>query len=467
MSARRNLTILVIWFLVLAHSSIHLAAQVTSANQEPPSQAPGVRAVACKLGGSVAYIPSKGAGPEGLAVRISPPTKPRYPDGAPIAVQVTPAPALDEARICLKENGFVDVGFQCPGGGARTVGGWEESGGRPGPEACMEALADVLTFATGRIMSLEKKSIGDYGGSTKVLTSNVGVIGWSAGGNLATVTMARHGEQFRDLAWYASWESPVLSTSDVGSGSVYQANRFYDPATGRVDYRRLRHSSEMPLWVWPPQGLRSDPSWPRGGLYLDGDSNGTFDRDADYAFWLRYRSLSAGEPRKAFYPPAVTREARDRKVFGETWPAHIATVEDVERLANVEDVMRRIPDAVQRLSQLAVIVFESERGHVTNSADHPHAIAQVNAWLAAGARWVRLNPDVHYVEAAMGKRPSREVQNPAGRKLDRASIAGLVEPEADAGGPTDAQGMAAAASELADRTYSKTWTTVLTKVLFR
>jgi pimeloyl-ACP methyl ester carboxylesterase len=331
----------------------------------------------------------------------------------------------------------------------------------------MEALADVLTFATGRIMSLEKKSIGDYAGSTKVLTTNVGVIGWSAGGNLATLTMARHGEQFRDLAWYASWESPVLSTSDVGSGSVFQANRFYDPTTGRVDYGRLRYSSEMALWVWPPQGLRSDPSWPRGGLYLDGDNNATFDRNADYAFWVRYRSLSAGEPRKSFYPPAVTREARDRKVFGETWPAHIATVEEVERLANVEDVMRRMPVAVQRLSQLAVIVFESQQGHVTNSADHPHAIAQVNAWLDAGARWVRLNPDAHYVEAAMGKRPSREVQNPAGRKLDRASIADLVEPEADAGGPTDAQGMTAAASELADRTYSKTWAPVLTKVLFR
>ena len=103
----------------------------------------------------------------------------------------------------------------------------------------MEALADVLTFTTGHNTSLEKKSIGDYAGSTKVLTTNVGVIGWSAGGNLATLAMARHGEQFRDLAWYASWESPVLCTSDVGSGSIYQANRFYDPATGRVDYSRL------------------------------------------------------------------------------------------------------------------------------------------------------------------------------------------------------------------------------------
>ena len=345
MSSGLNVATAFISVLALAHGSLPSAAQGTNtALDPPPRNAPGLRRETCKLGGSLVHIPSKVAGPEGLPVRISPPTKARYPDGAPIAVQVTPSPALDEASVCLRENGFVDVGFQCPGGGARPVGGWEESGGRPGPEACTEALADVLTFATGRITSLEKKSIGDYAGSTKVLTTNVGVIGWSAGGNLATLTMALHGEQFRDLAWYASWESPVLSTSDVGSGSVFQANRFYDPTTGRVDFRRLRYSSEMPLWVWPPQGLRSDPSWPRGGLYLDGDNNGTFDRDADYAFWLRYRSLSAGEPRKAFYPPAVTREARDRKVFGETWPAHIATVEEVERLANVEDVMRRIPD---------------------------------------------------------------------------------------------------------------------------
>jgi hypothetical protein len=467
MSSGLNVATVVVSVLALANGSLPSAAQGTNTALDPPPRNARVPVETCKLGGSLAHIPSKATGPQGLPVRISPPTKPRYPEGAPIALQVSPVPALDEARACLKDSGFVDIGFQCPGDGAQAAGGWGESGGRPGPEVCMEALADVLAFAVGRITSLEKKSIGEYVGPTKALTTNVGVIAWSAGGNLAMLTMARHGERFRDLAWYASWESPVMSSVDVGSGSIFQANRFYDPTTGRVDFRRLRYSSEMPLWVWPPQGVRSDPSWPRGGLYLDGDNNGTFSRDADYAFWLEYRPLNAREPRKAFYTPAVTREARERKVFGGAWPTHIATVEEVERRANVEDVMPRIPDAVQRLPQLAVIVFESERGHVTNSADHPHAIAQVNAWLDAGARWVRLNPDAHYVEVAMGKRPSREVQNAAGRKLDRTSIAGLVEPEADAGGPTDAQGMAAAASELADRTYSKAWEPVLTKVLFR
>jgi len=331
----------------------------------------------------------------------------------------------------------------------------------------MEALADVLAFVTGRTRSLEHMSIQDHLGAITVSTSNVGVIGWSAGGNLATLTMARHGERFRDLAWYASWESPVLSTVDIGAGSIFEANRFYDPATGRVDWTRLRYSPEMPLWVWPPQGVRADPTWPRGGLYLDGDGDGVFSRDTDYAFWLKYGALKAGGPEQAFYPVPVIREARDRRVFGTTWPAHIATVDEVRRREDVDGVMPRIADAVRRLPRLAVLVFESESSHVSNSPDHPHAIGHVNAWLDAGAPWVRLNPDVHYLAAVMGGPPSRAVQNPAGRRLDRAGIAGLVEAEANAGGPTDAQGMTAAALELADRTHTRTWTPSLNDVLVR
>jgi hypothetical protein len=120
MSSAQHVATLVIWFLVLVHSSIHSAAQVTSAAQEPPSRAPRVSIETCKLGCSLVHIPSKTAGPEGLPVRISPPTKGRYPDGAPIAVQVTPISAVDEARVCLKDDGFVDVGFQSPGTGGKA-----------------------------------------------------------------------------------------------------------------------------------------------------------------------------------------------------------------------------------------------------------------------------------------------------------------------------------------------------------
>jgi hypothetical protein len=329
----------------------------------------------------------------------------------------------------------------------------------------MEAVADVVAFASGRVHSIEDKSINEYTAGIRPLIDNVGVVGWSAGGLLAILTMAQHGDRFPGLKWYASWESPVLSPVDGGWGSIFQLNPFYDPATGKVNFDGLRYSTDMPLWVWPAQGLPREPNWPRGGLYLDGDRNGRFNKDADYAFWALYLPLHVGEPRKLIYTPTVTREARDRSIFGDHWPAYIASVEEVEERASRDDALRHIPQVVRRFPRLAVLVFESSVGHLTAAPDHPHAIAQVNAWLDAGARWVRFNPDVHYVEWAMGKKTSRGVQYPAGRHLDRKHVSDFLEPEGNQGGPSDAQGMSAAVCELADRTYRNNWRPTLTRVL--
>jgi hypothetical protein len=257
----------------------------------------------------------------------------------------------------------------------------------------------------------------------------------------------------------------MLSAVDGGWGSVYQPNPYYDPSDGKIDFDRLRYSADIPLWVWPAQRLPREANRPRGGLYLDGDGNGIFSKNADYAFWTVYHSPTAGQPRKAFYTPLIVREARDRQVFGPTWPSHIATLSEVEERSRSEDALRHVRDAVARLPHLAVIVFESEVGHVTAAADHPHAIAHVNAWLDAGARWVRFQPDAHYVEGVMGKNPARIVQYPAGKRLDRGIISNLLELEEAHGGPSDSQGMVAAVSELADRTYRSNWAAELTGVL--
>jgi para-nitrobenzyl esterase len=429
------------------------ASPAVNPAQEPPIRTGAVPVPNCELHGPLVRIPSRSA-QDGVQVRVSPPATARYPDGAPVIVHSAVAPSVDRVGGgCLSRRGFVEVAFQCSGN--------QDARFTP----CSEALADVLAFATGQIRSMENKSIEAYTGDIKVQTTNVGMVGWSGGGNRAVLTVARYGDRFPGLKWYASWESPMLSTVDAGTGSIFERNPYYDRATGTVDFARLRYSSEMPLWVWPIQALPRDPTWPRGGLYLDGDGNGTFNKDKDYGFWAVYDSPTAGEPRKAFYFPAIIREARDRNVFGPTWPSHIATVQEVEERARSEDARRYVGDAVRRLPRLAVLVFESEAHHVI--ADASHAIAQVNAWLDAGARWVRFNPDAHYVENVMGRTPARGVQNPAGQRLDRSRIGSLLEPEEVNGGPSDAQGVAAAVSELADRTYRSNWTPVLTSVLVR
>ena len=445
---RSELCIRVRHIVVVTLCLVAALPRAAAQNPDPAGQYPPPPPIPPRIespcSGQMLRIPSKAAGAEGVRVRVSPPTKGRYAQGAPIVVHLN-AP-IEGSRACLSEQGFIDVGYVCPRGRG------------PSNIAC---VADVLSFATGNIRTIEGKSIQDYS-AVKALTDNAGLIGWSAGGNQAVLAMAGHGSHFPGLRWYGSWESPILSPVDGGWGSIFEPNRFYDSATGRIDFERLRYSPEMPLWVWPPSGLTRQTDWPHGGLYLDGDSNSRFNRDADYAFWVQ---LDAGPPLKAFYTPLITREANTRKVFGERWPSHIATLDEVEKRASEEDALRHIPTVVKTFPRLAILVFHSQQGHVTVTADYPHAIAQVNGWLDAKARWVRFNPDVHYVEWAMGKKPSRAVQSPAGRRLDRGMIRDLVEPESTDGGPTDREGMIAVACELADRTNYNKWSPVLNRVL--
>jgi hypothetical protein len=405
-------------------------------------------------------------------VRVSPPAVARYSQGAPIAVHMFAArPSVSGSLACLSEQGFIDVGFLCPGEQHLDSDGtvWK-SGGSPNhagqspsaAQACVEPLADVLSFATGKTRSVDGKSIQDYVGAMRAMTDQAGIVGWSFGGNLAILAVARHGERFARLKWYASWETPILGPVDEGRGSVFQRNPFYDPKSGTIDFDRLRYSPEMPLWIWPIQGLALQTDWPRGGLYLDGDGNSTFNKNTDYAFWV---DVEPGPPLKVFYSPKTTREALERRVFADKWPTHIATQQEVEERASRDDARRHIPNAVKKMRGLAVLVFESQQSHVDSAGDHPHAVAQVKAWLDARARWVRFNPDVHYVEWIMAKKPSREIQNPAGSKVDRESISSLLEPEAKDGGPTDTQAMTAVACELADRTYRNQWAPTLTGLL--
>ena len=195
--------------------------------------------VPCEVQGPIIRIPSQSA-PDGIQVRLLLPAAARYPEGAPIVVHSTATASMDRVHACLRAQGFVDVVYHCPSARERLTN-------------CSEQLADVLAFATGRIRSLENKSIDGHTGDVKADTANVGLVGWSAGGNRAVLTMARYGDGPR-LKRYASWESPMLSIGDSGgSGTIYQPNPFYDASAGTVDLNRLRYSADMPLWVWPPR----------------------------------------------------------------------------------------------------------------------------------------------------------------------------------------------------------------------
>jgi hypothetical protein len=418
--------------------------------------------------GVLTFIPSTVGGERGIAVRVLPPPKPRYDAGAPVAIHVNGgvAPGAAVGRPEFFGLGFVEIFFGFPGGGE----GEAASGGSydfRGPN-CTRALADVILFATGRIADKQGRKIDDFAAGIKALKSNVGLVGSSHGGNASGLAMARHGEEFPNLAWYASMESPygegVVPAELGGFGS--KVNPAYDPKTGVLDLSRLAWSGEMAAAGFPRRGP-AGASDLKGALYFDINGDGRFAPEEDFPANVFVCDLGGGP--KAWYTPRLLREAERRSLWGKTRPAHIPLPAESEAFWRDREASAAIPDAVRKCPGAAVIVYACERDHVQVAPDHPHILVQVEGFRQAKARFVRLNPDRAYVERILQSSPTPRmpegrppVDNDAGRAWNRGNIGEGLEPAI----LMIPLYMQAAVCELADRTQAGNWAANLEAVLY-
>jgi hypothetical protein len=418
--------------------------------------------------GVLTFIPSTVGGERGIAVRVLPPAKPRYDGGAPVAIHVAGgvAPGAAVGRPEFFGLGFVEIFFGFPGGGE----GDAASGGQydfRGPN-CTRALADVIRFATGRIADKQGRKIDDLVGGVKVLKSNVGLVGSSHGGNASGLAMARHGEEFPNLAWYASMESPYGEGAVPGElgGFGGRVNPAYDPKTGVLDLGRLAWSDELSPSGFPARGPQRTAGL-KGALYFDINRDGRFSPEEDFPANVFVCDLGGGP--KAWYSPRLLREAERRTLWGKDHPAHIPTAAEAGQFWREREASAAIPDAVRKCPSAAVIVYACERDHVQVAPDHPHILVQVEGFRQAKARFVRLNPDRAYVERILQAGPGMRAaagrtfaDNDAGRAWDRTNITDGLEP---AGLPIGLY-MQAAVCELADRTQSANWAANMDGVLY-
>ncbi|MBI3683668.1 MAG: hypothetical protein HY235_25100 [Acidobacteria bacterium] len=404
-------------------------------------------------------IGSKAAGVEGVVVRVLKPAKPRYQQGAPVVVNVDGGFSrgnVDRAQGRLDQFGFVNLLFLFPGGESApqpdgTV--WRSGGAFDYRGAdSMRALADVLVFAQGRTRTLDGKTLAEVAG-VPVLADEAGVIGWSLGGNVVAGALGLYGKEIANLKWYASFESPYgdgIINAEFGSRG--RPNRFYNADTGELDLRSLAWDKNAEMNSMPPRPPGLD--MPRGVLFLDANKNGVFDPDTDVPF--NPAMIPVPEPRAYFSPP-LARAARDKKVFGDAWPAHIGTLEQSEKAMTIRNGVSHVQNVVRNVPRLAVIVWSSEQDHVQGTADYRHIRAQYDAYQAAGVRWIRLNPGVRWVEEVMKRKPEQYRENPPNASYDRFTVRKAVAREPQEGGPPDPVGVMAAACELADRTRRNEW----------
>ncbi len=124
---------LALFFVLLVPRVMAQSPQSTMQDPPKPPNPPNFRT--CNFSGPLLHIPSASAGTEGLLVRVSPPASARYPKGAPIAVHMfASSPGVSASVACLSEQGFIDVGFLCPGVEYRCGDGtvWGSGGPVPG-----------------------------------------------------------------------------------------------------------------------------------------------------------------------------------------------------------------------------------------------------------------------------------------------------------------------------------------------
>jgi hypothetical protein len=443
------------------------------------------------------YIPSEAAPGLGIAVNIVYPEKIRYPDGAPVAVIAPGGSEADGLTFTMHASqvGFVEVRMAFPGGGKSKF----HSGGiydYRGTQSQL-ALRDVLLFAGGKIADTRGHYISDLV-PVKIEKTNVGLVGWSNGGNIAMITLGKYPEDLKSIvSWVAFYESPIgamFFPPNLGGAKDLLFNKHYrqgSAAAGAcvVDWKKL---------VWAASTIRNqgehkklgEPEIP-GLLYFDENKNGNWDESVEFA--LTYALDVALE--KQIYQPEVLNALLIMKMFdrdiedkpdpsnetkrrepppkplkkGEkppppkpkkmkhiiAWPSTLATLQESEAYFAERDGSAYYGKIAAEYPFLMITILATYVDHLQRQPDHPHIAMQYNAWLAHKAHWVRMNPEASYLAMITGMNIENFTNNRPNAPIDASSIANYLEQE---GTTKDYVFMDAAIAELADRRRAKSAT---------
>ncbi|HEY9677340.1 MAG TPA: hypothetical protein V6C76_05000 [Drouetiella sp.] len=445
------------------------------------------------------WIPSESAPGLGLAVNLVYPEKARYPDGAPVAVVAPGGVTADGLSFTMHaaQVGCIEVRFAFPGGGSSKF----HSGGiydYRGTQSQL-ALKDVLLFAAGKIADTKGHYITDLV-PMKVEKSNVGLVGWSNGGNVAMVTLGKYADELKSVvSWVLFYESPIgnlFYPPNLGGIHDLLLNKHYrqgSAATGscNVDWKKL---------TWWQNGKRTGGERKKlgeveipGVLYFDENGNGVWDESVEYA--LNYATDVGLE--KQIYPPEVAITLETRHMFDKTvedipldeegnpipdkkkkeppkkkflqkaeepkpekkkmkhivdWPKNMATVRESEAYFQDRDGSAYYAKIAKEYPNLMIIILATVIDHLQKQPDHPHIAMQYNSWLLNKAHWVKINPEGCYLAQITGLNFENFSNNRPNASIDASMIATYLEQEGTTKDYVMAEG---AVAELADRRRSK------------
>jgi len=355
------------------------------------------------------YSESTGSPDGKLAVRAYIPEEGRHNGEAPIVI--TGAGGFDEGgmdnRLPEEGNDFVMITFMFPGGtdeysGRASEGEYDYRG----PDSMM-ALRDVILFASGELMATNGESLEQLI-NHPVNKDNIGLIGFSNGGNIIVAVAAEYGDEIRDHVKYLiQWETPVSSQAAVRDfGRIWlkpsnaQGEYFnprycgYGDEAACTDYSDLTYNPDEEFYpvffdgngdgvlttVMDPETKKEVP---------DLDLSGTLETDEDWPL-----DTFEDENGLLYYSRPVT-EALANMV--DEWPRGVATVVQANAFWDLRESVVMYDAAIKAIPDLEAMVLCGARDHVQSSPDKFHVRQAYEGWLEAGTDWVKVNPSLEYV----------------------------------------------------------------------
>ncbi len=336
----------------------------------------------------VTYVMSPGTG--NIAVKIEPPDTPRYPEGAPIVVEVSTWFVAFEGFHRVNDTrriGVVTLSYLWPGRedaatGARSEGEYDYGG----PNS-LKVLRDVIRFACGDIPDIDGKTIGDLVQMT-LLTSNVGLFASSHAGVVATNVLAHHGPELPGVKYLVGRENPTRDEMYPLEIGYFDDNRhpvlnpFYDeddysPTTLTVDYSTV-------------------------GWYDDGQSRPRpyFAAKDTLPGHILHPTISPRLFGKRYYSHAITQALLDNGALTpENWPGDLATPAETQDHWPFRTTVHNYPNIGTALPNLKVMIVFSKDDHVQAARTKPHIHQAWDGFRKAAGLWVRMNPDRAYANS--------------------------------------------------------------------
>ena len=435
---------------IAAAPTLPVVAPTTAASGTARARTPTVAGPGEEL---LTFVQSEGIGR--IAVRVETPRTPRFPEGAPVVVEVSGWFTLYEGirRVNdVTKIGAISVSFLWPGKSDPKYGvASEGEEDFAGPNA-MAALRDVIRFASGTLPDSDGFTL-DQLVSVSPLYDNVGLFASSHSGVAATNVLAYHGAEIPGVRYLVGRENPTREEFyplELGffdeQGNVVPNGFFdedaYSPTEVTVDYSTAAWCSEAA----PPRPC-----------FEAADGTPAFVVSAD--IWPTMWG-------KRYYSRGLTQALLDNGALTpDTWPDDLATVEETQQAWPYRVAVDNYPRLATTRPDLKVMLVFALVDHVQPAASKVHIHQAWDGFHgSAELSWVRLNPDLAYVRSVDPNLGAGFPDNDANTEPDDwRTVEEWAFPVR--GGRENEQVWQAAVAEMIDRVHEDNWSNNLDEVL--